>query len=84
MRVEVFDDKFSLIHFLLGLAITLANVKTAVLACFIFYVMFEILEHFYKYPSETHEHFLGDIIEFMFGAGFGYIVSMLYRIAYGW
>ena len=84
MRVEVFDDKSSLIHFLLGLAVALTNVKTAVLVCFIFYVIFEIIEHFYKYPSETDSHFLGDIIEFMFGVGFGYIVSILYRIAYGW
>jgi len=80
MRVEVFDNKFSLIHFLLGLAIALANIKTVVLVCFIFYIVFEIMEHFYKYPKETHEHFLGDIIEFVFGVGFGYIV----RIAYGW
>jgi hypothetical protein len=44
------------------------------------YITVEIIEHFYKYPNETHEQFLGDIMELIFGIGFGYMV----RFSYGW
>ena len=80
MRVEVFDDNFSLIHFLLGLAMALIGNRTFAVVCFMLYITVEIIEHFYKYPNETHEQFLGDIIELIFGIGFGYMV----RLSYGW
>jgi hypothetical protein len=78
MRVEVFDDKFSLIHFLLGLIIALAGNRTIALMCFVIYVIFEIVEHLYKYPIEAHIRFFGDLVEFMFGIGSGCIVKMTY------
>lgn len=76
MKVEVFDDKFSLGHLVIG-ALALHYPYIAP-----FFILYEIIEFGYKRKKkgrrgETIEHFIGDLIEFLIGIGFGFIVTQL-------
>ncbi|RLC69960.1 MAG: hypothetical protein DRI26_08070, partial [Chloroflexi bacterium] len=73
MKVEIFDDRWSIGHLLLGaLAIEFPFV-------FAFFVLYEVIEFCYKYKrkQETVECFVGDLLEFMLGLGYGYIITQI-------
>jgi len=76
MKVELFDDKFSLLHLLFGVAIGFSSLKNFVLTCFVLYMIFQMVEHMYKYGKETSESFIGDLVEFIFGVGVGYLLAV--------
>jgi len=76
MKVEMFDDRFSVIHLIYGIAIGFTDSKTIALVCFVLYTIFQLIEHMYKYNKEPSENFIGDIIEFVFGIGVGYLLSI--------
>jgi len=63
MKVEIFDDKSSLIHLACGV------LSYFWLFIFIVFVFYEIIEHIYKHKKEKEANFLGDIVEFLFGLG---------------
>ena len=68
MKVNVFDDWYSIGHLILGfftLVIPLA---------FIVFLLYELVEFCLKYPHEKASNFVGDIFEFVLGLGFGYLV----------
>ena len=66
MKVEIFDDWFSIGHFLLGGFAVLTP------AAFIFYLFYQFLEFCWKRPrrEEKVENFLGDLCEFFLGLAF--------------
>ena len=66
MQVNVFNDWFSLGHLVLGLLTPVS------LLFFLGFLLYELVEFMYKKPKgkEKVEDFLGDLFEFMFGAGF--------------
>jgi len=70
MKVEIYDDKFSIGHTLLGI---LAYFHISFFIIFLFY---ELIEFCYKYgrKEETPAHFVGDLCEFFIGYSF---VSLL-------
>ena len=73
MKVEIFDDRWSIGHLLLGaLAIKFPFV-------FAFFVLYEVIEFCYKYKrkQETVECFIGDLLEFMLGLGYGYVITQI-------
>jgi len=63
MKIEIFDDKNSLIHLVCGV------LSYFWLFIFIVFVFYEIIEHIYKHKKEKEADFLGDIVEFLFGLG---------------
>jgi len=63
MKLEVFDDKHSLIHFLCGV------LSYFWLSIFIIFIFYEIIEFIYKKGKEKPQNFLGDVAEFLFGLG---------------
>ena len=65
MRVEVFDDWKSLGHFLLGVsAVSLPWITP-------FFLGYELIEFYYKRKRRREKigEFIGDLIEFLVGAG---------------
>lgn len=62
MRINVLDDKWSVLHVLLGV---LAYFLPAVFLVFLFY---ELAEYLYK-RRETAREFVGDLFEFFYGLG---------------
>ncbi|RLG47589.1 MAG: hypothetical protein DRN90_04760 [Thermoproteota archaeon] len=73
VKVEIFDDRWSIGHLLLGaLAIEFPFV-------FAFFVLYEVIEFCYKYKrkQETVECFVGDLLEFMLGLGYGYVITQI-------
>ncbi|OYT55906.1 MAG: hypothetical protein B6U77_00755 [Candidatus Hecatellales archaeon ex4484_218] len=68
MRVQVFDDWFSVGHLLLGF---LALITPLI---FIIYLLYELVEFMFKHPKEKISCFIGDILEFFCGLGFGYLI----------
>lgn len=76
MKVEVFDDLHSLGHLILGfLTAIIPFLRVAIVMLFILY---EIVEFMYKYgvkkKREPVENFIGDILEYFLGLGFGAVV----------
>jgi len=63
MKLEVFDDKLSLLHLLAG------ALSYFIPVIFILFIFYEIIEHVYKHKQEKEVNFLGDIVEFLFGLG---------------
>ena len=63
MKLEVFDDKSSLVHFFCGI------LSYFCIFVFIIFIFYEIIEHIYKAGKEKPANFLGDIVEFLFGLG---------------
>jgi len=63
MKLEVFDDKNSFVHFACG------ALSYFWLFIFIVFIFYEIVEHIYKHNQEKEANFLGDIVEFLFGLG---------------
>ena len=63
MKIEIFDDRNSLIHALCGI------LSYFWLFIFIIFIFYEIIEHIYKHKKEKEANFLGDIVEFLFGLG---------------
>jgi len=63
IRVEIFDDRNSLIHLACG------ALSYFWLFVFIVFIFYEIIEHIYKHRKEKEANFLGDIVEFLFGLG---------------
>ena len=63
MKVEVYDDKFSVGHFILGIL----TFKFPYL--FIIFFFYELIEFAYKYgrKEEKPEHFIGDCMEYFTG-----------------
>ncbi|MGP3667610.1 MAG: hypothetical protein ACKD6N_03540 [Candidatus Bathyarchaeota archaeon] len=64
MKVEVFDDVWSLIHTVLGV---LTLIFPLIFVLFIFY---EFIEFILKRPKEKFEFFIGDILEYSLGLTF--------------
>ena len=63
MKLEVFDNKHSFIHFLCGILCYFW------LSIFIIFIFYEIIEFIYKKGKEKPQNFLGDVVEFLFGLG---------------
>ena len=66
MKVEIYDDKFSIGHTILGI---LAYFHISFFIIFLFY---ELIEFCYKYgrKEETPANFVGDLSEFFIGYSF--------------
>jgi len=71
MKIVVFDDKFSIGHFILGLLFPLFP------STFIVFFFFEFVEHLYKNRQgkvrESSAAFAGDITEFLLGVAFAFM-----------
>jgi len=68
VKVDIFDDKFSVGHLLLGI-VSGADPRAAVA-----FIGYELVEHLYKNrkgSEESQTKFIGDIIEFFVGVGIG-------------
>jgi len=65
MRVEVFDDYPSIGHFLLGVS------SLFIPQIFYFFFAYELIEFCFKKKKklEKAQDFIGDLLEFTFGAG---------------
>ena len=63
MKVDIFDDKHSLSHFILGIL----TFKKAYL--FVIFFFYQLIELCYKSAKkrETPEHFIGDCFEYFAG-----------------
>ena len=72
MKVEIFDDKFSIGHVFLGF---LAYFHISFFIIFLFY---ELIEFCYKYgrKEETPANFIGDLCEFFIGYS---LISLLFH-----
>jgi len=73
MRIEIFDDKHSLSHLILGgLACKIPFITPL-------FLLYEVVEFCYKRKrkKETVQHFIGDLVEFMLGFGYGYLTSQI-------
>jgi len=70
LKVEVFDDWFSLGHFVLGALTPLS------LLFFVAYFFYQLIEFFYKYPRKEEKigNFVGDLIEFLMGVSFSALI----------
>lgn len=76
MRVEVFDDKFSIGHFLLGLVAGVLSHFTPqlVLLAFLTFLGYELVEFIVKYPREKAQFFIGDLLEYTLGFTLGWSI----------
>jgi hypothetical protein len=70
LKVEIFDDWFSIGHLLLGGFAVLTP------AAFILYLFYQFVEFCWKRPrkEEVVENFLGDLTEFFLGLAFTVLV----------
>jgi len=66
MDIAVFDDFWSLGHFVIGLLTAIFPVA------FILFFAYELLEFIYKFPrkEENIKNFVGDLFEFLIGVAF--------------
>ncbi|RLF78874.1 hypothetical protein DRN38_06675 [Thermococci archaeon] len=71
MEIEVFDDKHSFSHFILGIA----TFKKPYL--FVIFFFYELVEFCYKYgrKEERPEHFIGDCFEYFAGISAIFLLS---------
>jgi hypothetical protein len=72
MKVEVFDDRNSFSHLVLGF-LTLTN-----LSFFVLIVFYEIIEFTYKNRKRVEEpvaNFIGDLFEYFCGLSFAYLLK---------
>jgi len=75
MKIEIFDDKFSIGHFVLG---ALTPLYPKVFLIFLFYEMIEfIYKHKFKKKREKVANFLGDLTEYFWGNSFIFLFLYL-------
>ncbi|MBE8539418.1 hypothetical protein [Geoglobus acetivorans] len=63
MMLDVFDDRLSLMHIVVGALSFFYQVF------FVVFVFYEVVEHIYLAGREKEANFLGDFVEFLFGLG---------------
>ncbi|WP_456478119.1 hypothetical protein [Geoglobus ahangari] len=71
MMLNVFDDKLSLMHIVVGVLSFFNQIF------FVIFVFYEIGEHIYLDGKEKEANFLGDFVEFLFGLG---AVALIWRM----
>lgn len=67
MRVNVFDDRSSIVHFILGILCYFW------IWIFVLFWTYEFVEHAYKRTLKQKDYYFGDIFEFMLGVAFTHI-----------
>ncbi len=65
MKVNIFDDRRSLIHFFMGV------LTYWFIFIFVVFLFYQLIEHFYK---GKRDHLLGDITEYLYGLSFIYLL----------
>lgn len=73
MRVELFDDRYSLFHVPCGM------IAYWVPAFFVIYIFYQVIEFAYKktHGKEEARHYVGDLFEFMAGVACAHFVVLL-------